>query len=268
MPGKVSRWLPDDLWGQVCLLLPKPRRRRIRYSGRKPLNDRNVLTGILFVLRTGISWRELPTELGCGSGMTCLRRLKRWHRTGVFQQLSEVLLAELNGADKIDWSRALGDRATTKAPSGGEKTGPNPTDRRKLGSKVHVLVDATDIPLAIRVTGAHTHDVTQVIPLVDGVPKVREKKSRPRQRPDRVQEDRGYDSEPHRDQLRSRGIESRLAKRRTEHGSGLGKTRWHVERALAWLKRYRKIRIRTERRAENYETLVNLAACLFCYRNL
>ena len=176
MPGTVSKWLPDDLWERISPLLPKPRRRRTRYPGRKPLNDRNVLTGIIFVLRTGIPWREMPAELGCGSGRTCLRRLKWWHRNGVFQKLYEVLLAELNGADKIDWSRALVDGATTKAPSGGEKTGPNPTDRRKLGSKVHVLVDATGIPLAIQVTGANIHDVTQVIPLVDGVPKVRGKK--------------------------------------------------------------------------------------------
>lgn len=95
----------------------------------------------------------------------------------MFQKLYEMLLAELNGADKIDWSRALVDSATTKAPSGGEKTGPNPTDRRKLGSKVHVLVDAKGISLAITVTGAHAHDVTQVIPLVDEVPPVRGKKA-------------------------------------------------------------------------------------------
>jgi hypothetical protein len=86
-------------------------------------------------------------------------------------------LAELNGADKIDWSRALVDSATTKAPSGGEKTGPNPPDRRQLGSKVHVLVDAKGIPLASKVTGAHAHDVTHVIPLVDEVPPVGGKKT-------------------------------------------------------------------------------------------
>lgn len=146
-------------------------------SGPQPLEDRKVLTGMIFVLRTGIPWREMPPELGGGSGMTCLRRLKPWHRTGVFQKLYEILLADLNGADTIDWSRALVDSATTKAPSGGEKTGPNPTDRRKLGSKVHVLVDATGIPLAITVTGAQAHDVTHLIPLVEEVPPVRGKKA-------------------------------------------------------------------------------------------
>lgn len=90
-----------------------------------------------------------------------LRRLKQWHRNEVFQKLYEMLLAERNGADKSDWSRALVDSATTKAPSGGEKTGPNPTDRRKLGSKVPVLVDAKGIPLAITVTGAHPPPVSE-----------------------------------------------------------------------------------------------------------
>lgn len=131
MPGTASTWVPDALWERVRSLLPKPRRRRSRYPGRNPIEDRKVLTGMIFVLRTGIPWREMPPELGGGSGMTCLRRLKPWHRTGVFQKLYEILLADLNGADTIDWSRALVDSATTKAPSGGEKTGPNPTDRRK-----------------------------------------------------------------------------------------------------------------------------------------
>jgi transposase len=171
-----SKWLPDDLWARIEPLIPAPRKRRKKYPGRKPIGDRQVLTGIIFVLRTGIPWREMPSELGCGSGMTCLRRLKRWHKRGVFKKLYELLLAELNGADKIDWSRALVDSATTKAPGGGEKTGPNPTDRRKLGSKVHVLVDAKGIPLAVKLTGANSHDVTQIIPLIDEIPRVRGKK--------------------------------------------------------------------------------------------
>lgn len=72
MPGKASKWIPDDLWERVQPLLPKPRRRRNRYPGRKPIEERKVLTGMTFGLWTGIPWREMPTELGCGSGMTCL----------------------------------------------------------------------------------------------------------------------------------------------------------------------------------------------------
>ena len=118
----------------------------------------------------------MPLELGCGSGMTCLRRLREWHRQGVFQKLYDVLLAKLHHADKIDWSRAIVDSAKTKAPSGGEKTGPNPTDRRKLGSKVHVLVDTKGIPLAISLTGANRHDITELLTLADGISPVRGKK--------------------------------------------------------------------------------------------
>jgi transposase len=177
---KSNKWLPDSLWARVEPLLPARKKRRRRYPGRKAIGDRQVLTGIIFVLRTGIPWREMPHELGCGSGMTCLRRLKIWHKRGVFQKLYEILLSELNGANKIDWSRALVDSGTTKAPSGGDKTGPNPTDRRKLGSKVHVLTDARGIPLVIKVTGANTLDVTQVIPLVDEIPKIRGKKRSPK----------------------------------------------------------------------------------------
>lgn len=80
MSGKTSKLVPDNLWGPVQPLLPKPRRRRSRYPGRNPIEDRKVLTGINFVLRTGISWRELLTELVCGSRMICLRRLKQWHQ--------------------------------------------------------------------------------------------------------------------------------------------------------------------------------------------
>jgi hypothetical protein len=94
----------------------------------------------------------------------------------VFQKLYELLLTTLQSADKIDWGRAIIDSAKMKALSGGEKTGPNPTDRRTLGSKLHVLVDARGIPLAISLTGANRHDITPVLPLMDGIPSVREKK--------------------------------------------------------------------------------------------
>lgn len=171
-----GKWLPDEIWEMVAPLIPPPKKRRKDGKGRPRLEDRKVLTGIIFVLRTGIPWRHMPPELECGSGMTCLRRLREWHHKGVFQKLYEVLLAKLHSADKIDWSRAIIDSAKTKSPSGGEKTGPNPTDRRKLGSKIHVLVDAHGVPLAVSLTGANRHDITQVLPLTDGVTPVRGKK--------------------------------------------------------------------------------------------
>src|SRR5438094_6728492 len=131
-PTMAKPLLPDELWAVIAPLLPvrapKPK------GGRPPIADRDALTGILFVLKTGIPWEDLPCELGCGSGMTCWRRLRDWQQACVWDQLHEVFLAELNAADKIDWSRAAVDSGTVRAVGGGEETGPNPTDRRKLGS--------------------------------------------------------------------------------------------------------------------------------------
>ena len=127
----------------------------------------------------------------------------------------------------------------------GKKTGPNPTDRRKAGSKHHLISDARGIPLAATLSSANAHDITQLIPLVMAIPKVAGRRGRPRQRPDRVQGDRAYDSAPHRSQLRALGITPLLAKRRTAHGSGLGKTRWVIERSIAWLHQFRRLKMRT-----------------------
>lgn len=80
-----------------------------------------MLCGILFVLHTGIQWEFLPQELGFGSGMTCWRRLRDWNEAGVWQQLHEVLLAELNAAARLDWSRAVVDSSHVRAIKGGAR---------------------------------------------------------------------------------------------------------------------------------------------------
>lgn len=117
----ASPWIvSDDLWERIEPLLPK-RERRFRYPGRKPVPDRQVLCGILFVLHTGVQWEHLPQELGFGSGMTCWRRLRDWNEAGVWQQLHEVLLAELNAAARLDWSRAVVDSSHVRALKGGSR---------------------------------------------------------------------------------------------------------------------------------------------------
>ena len=112
--------LEENLWEIIEPLLPSPKQRRYRYPGRKPVEHRVALTGILFVLRTGIPWEYFPKEMGC-SGMTCLRRLKAWQRRGVWKQLHEVLLAKLQGANKINWERAVADSSSVRAVGGGKK---------------------------------------------------------------------------------------------------------------------------------------------------
>ena len=119
--------------------------------------------------------------------------------------------------------------------------------------------------MAIVLTGANANDITQLLALLDAIPPVRGKVGRPRRRPDRVQGDRAYDSNPHRKKLRARGIEPVLARRRVPHGSGLGVTRWVVERTVAWFHQFKRLRIRYERRPELHEALFTLGCALICW---
>jgi transposase len=110
----------DELWELVEPLLPAPQR-RYRYPGRKRLDDRAVLDGILYVLHAGIAWEDLPQQLGYGSGMTCWRRLRDWNDAGVFDQLHQLLLARLQAADQLDWSRTVIDGSHVRALKGGTR---------------------------------------------------------------------------------------------------------------------------------------------------
>jgi transposase len=112
--------IEDDLWAVIEPLLPKRRRRR-RNPGRQRLSDRQVLTGILFVLKSGIPWKMLPQEMGCGSGMTCWRRLRAWQRARVWDRLHQVLLSKLREAERIDFARAVADSSSIRAVGAGKK---------------------------------------------------------------------------------------------------------------------------------------------------
>jgi len=131
-----------------------------------------------------------------------------------------------------------------------------------------VICDAQGVPLAVKLTGANVNDVTQLQPLVEAIPPVRGKRGHPRCRPHAVQGDRGYDSEPLRRWLRRLGIRPVLAERNTEHGSGLGKTRWVVERTLSWLHQFRRLRIRWERRPDIHEGFLVLGCIFICWNFL
>ena len=151
---------------------------------------------------------------------------------------------------------------------GGSETGPSPVDRGRAGSKHHLLVDASGIPLAFSVTGGNRNDVTQLIPLLDKVPPVRGVVGRPRRRPDSVVADRGYDHDKHRRLVRGRGIKPVIARRQTEHGSGLGKVRCVVERTFAWLHHFKRLLVRHDRRHEIHHAFLAIACCLVCWRRL
>ncbi|MFI6337382.1 IS5 family transposase, partial [Streptomyces sp. NPDC050535] len=193
----------DDLWALIEPLLPPwPE----KSPGPRSAADRHCLQGILYVLYNDIAWQLLPLELGFGSGQTCRRRLERWQQAEVFDQLHRIVLAEPNAVGRLDWSRACVDGSHIRAKKRGADTGTSPVDRRKTGSKHHLICDCLGTPLTVITTAANVNDVTQTLALVDGTPSVAGRPGRPRRRPDSLLGDKGYDSNPHREELRKRRI--------------------------------------------------------------
>jgi transposase len=146
--------------------------------------------------------------------------------------------------------------------------GPNPTDRGKPGTKRHLAVDRRGLPLAAGLTGAERPDATVFAAVVDAIPAVRGPRGRPRQRPDKVHADKGYDARHCRQCLHRRGIKVRIARKGVEDKARLGRWRWVVERTFAWLNHYRRLAIRYERREELHQAFLDLACALICLKTL
>ena len=114
-----KKLVTNELWEAIePLLPPKPPKPK---GGRPRVPNRAALTGIVFVLKSGIPWEMLPQEMGCGSGSTCWRRLREWEDLGVWSKLHRVLLDRLGEADEIDWERASLDSASVPAKRGAKK---------------------------------------------------------------------------------------------------------------------------------------------------
>jgi len=113
----ARKLLPDDLWAVIEPILPKhppsPR------GGRPRLDDRKALTGILFVLKTGLPWEDRPAEMGCGCGMSCWRRLAEWQADGTGDRVHAALLERLHNAGRLDWSKCAIDSSSVRAVLGG-----------------------------------------------------------------------------------------------------------------------------------------------------
>ena len=142
----------DELWELIAPLLPpeppKPN------GGRPRVPDRAALRGILCGLRSGIPWEMLPQEMGCGSGMTCWRRLQEWQAAGVWEQLQRVLLDRLRAADQIDWSRAVVDSASVRAVGGGADR-PQPHRQSEGGQQAPLDLGCAGHPPGGAADGGH-----------------------------------------------------------------------------------------------------------------
>ena len=144
--GHGKPLVSDELWAIVAPLLPpeppKPK------GGRPRVSDRAALTGIIFVLKSGIPWEMLPQEMGCGSGVTCWRRLRDWQQAGVWDRAAPHAARSAGRSRPHRLEPGVSGLGQHPGQKGGDAVGPNPTDRGKPGTKRHIVVDRAGIPLA------------------------------------------------------------------------------------------------------------------------
>lgn len=258
--------IPDDLWILIAPLLGSEKAPGT--PGRRAVAFRRVFDGIVYVLRTGCQWQALPRQ-EYAPGSTVHGRFRQWVKAGVFEKAWKVLLKDYDQEVGIDWKWQALDGAITKAPLGGEATGPSPVDRAKSGTKRSVLTDRRGAPLALVVTGANTPDKTVALETVDsiGVP-----------RPERIVYrlhhlclDKGYDYADviagmlERDyilHLKHRGEPEPEVTPEKKHPA----RRWVVERTHAWHNKFRRLLVRWERLLDSYKAMLCLASVLILYR--
>jgi transposase len=180
--------VPDELGEAIAPLLPRHKARPGR-RGRPPVEDRAGRTGMVFVLRRGIPWEMLPQERGCGSGVTCGRRLRSWQRRGVCKKLRHALRQRVGQERGSDGQHGGVDSPSFRAVLGGPHR-QNPTDRAKKGTQRHGLVDGKGTPLALRLTGANRTESLEAMNWVDDSPPLRGRRGRPRRQPKALDGDR------------------------------------------------------------------------------
>jgi transposase len=256
--------LIEELWAiispYVPVSTPSPK------GGRPRVPDRDCFRGILFVLREGIRWKSLPKEMGCGSGSTCFRRYQSWTAAGVWQKAHRFLVAVLGEQGYLNLFRCVVDSSSLRALQGGEHTGPNPTDRAKNGLKRHLVTDANGLPLVVEIGPANRRDEQWLPGLLWWLWIM--VRALGRQLPKVLQADRGYGFEWTLALVLAWGIRPQVAERGSPHGSGLGRTRFVVERTHSWFIRFRRLIVCHERSGEHYQGFYELAACVICARRL
>ncbi len=273
----VSGWeLSDSFWERSKPFLPKPKSRfrgrgkkRKNVGGRPPADSRKVLSGILFVLRTGCQWNAAPKER-YGSGKTLHRYFQVWSRRGVFKRMWKAGLAEYDEVTGIDWKWQAADGAMTKAPLGGDLTGPNPTDRGKSGTKRSLLVDGKGVPLSIVVGPAQRADSKLLAPTLENIVIVQPESSE--QAPQNLCLDKAYTGQPTQETGAKHGYKIHVpdkvnAKQKRKRKPGRRKARrWVVEVTHSWLNRFRRLQIRWEKKRGNYLSLLYFACAIICWR--
>ena len=260
--------ISDALWAVLEPLLP-PHPNTHRFGGGRPrVPDRRCADAIFYVLRTGCQWQALDqTELCAHS--TAHDRYQQWVQAEVFLKLWQAGISQFDELKGLDWAWLSMDGAMTKAPLGGEATGPNPTDRGKSGVKRSLLNEGHGVPMALAVAGANRTDMKLARPTLESL--VVERPEPTPEHPQGICLDAGYDYQEVRDLLAAFGFTAHIRSRGEEaqelrEKAGSRARRWVVERSHSWMNRFRRILIRWEKKPENYLGFLHFACALIAFR--
>src|SRR5918999_1446603 len=259
--------MPDWLWEQIEPLLPeRPAHPLGCHNPRVP--DRRVMDAVFFVLRTGCQWNALNATGICSSS-SAHRRFQEWTAAGVFVTLWAQGLEEYDELKGLDWEWLAMDGAMTKAPLGGERTGRNPTDRGKQGTKRSLLTEAHGVPVGLAVEGANRHDKKLAEATLESIPVERPEPTE--EAPQGICLDKAYDYDDIRElvaefgftaHIRARGEEAKALKEE----AGYKARRWVVERTHSWMNRFRRVLIRWDKKGDNYLAFLHFACALIAFR--
>lgn len=256
--------ISDTLWEIIEKYIPRKEKNTNR--GRKPIDARKIADGLFYVFRTGCQWKAAPNCFGSPS--TLHRYFQKWVQHDVFSNFWTEGLLEYDEEEGIHWKWQSIDASTVKAPLGGEKTGPNPTDRGKNGTKRSIIVDGNGVPISLVVSGANRHD-SQL--LENNLENVVLEKLEENVYEDYLCGDKAYDSEELREIISKYGRTPKIKYRSKEIEEKKRQPwkkarRWVVERTFSWFNRFRKILIRWEKKPENYVAILHFACGYICLK--
>ena len=258
--------LPEELWERIEPILV--RRYPRAATGRPRADLRLVLEGIVYRLRSGVQWNQLPRRFGADS--TVHAWFQRLVEDGVLEEIWAELVAECDALGAVSWAWQAADGVMGKSRFDGGARGPNPTDRAKIGTKKSVLVEEHGGPLAVAIDGANVHDTKLLERTIDAI--VIERPD-PEQVVQNLCLDKGYDNPTGEAACATAGYVPHIRRIGEEKLDTWGEKthparRWVVERTIAWLQKCRALLIRYDKKAQNYKGLIQLACALLWYRRL
>lgn len=265
--------MPDALWALVEPLLPVRKRHRLGCHNPR-VDDRRAMNTILFVLRTSTAWHSVPRGPDLCHGSSAYRRFREWTKAKVFARFWKLALEKYDELKGLDWKYLTMDGSVTKAPHGGEETGPSAVDRRKDGTKRNLMTGAAGIPVGMAIGPAGGPDHPYVEAVFNSMPLKWPAGIRPI-----MLMDAGYDYAHVRASLRKRNVDECIARQphrdhtRTDNlppllPRSIRKRRHVVEITHSWMNGYRRVRFRWERRADCYMAKLHLTMGLVILQRL